>query len=366
MAGYFDTWQNRLKRPLYGWKNRLDDVILEARVRWSGAIRHLHGPREVPRRQDDLVVLCLVRNGELWVDSFIEHHLGLGAKHLFFLDNESSDSTVDRILAHERVSVWSTALPFRRYQLAFRRWLVRNFGRGGWSLWCDVDELFEYPWSEILPLPAFLKYLSKRSFKVVAAQMLDMFSDRSFGELESRPEDSLREEYPYYDLSDLAKRRDVFWIDSSEPHHDKLFCSFGGIRGRVFGSRDLLQTKHPLVLADDEVRFMPYDGHFSTGPVADVTGVLLHYKFVGNLFGQARDAVQHSQYSRGSLHYRRFLEVLSANPDLSLHSERARRLERTGQLVEEGLLTVSEEYVRWVEAHAERGSARPPLKNVRR
>jgi hypothetical protein len=99
------------------------------------------------------------------------------------------------------------------------------------------------------------------------------------------------------------------------------------------------------------VRFLAYDGHFSTGRAADVTGVLLHYKFLGDLLDRARDAVERKQYSRGSLHYRRLYERLCASPDLTLHSDSARRLESTTQLVEEGFLTVSEEYMRWVEAH---------------
>lgn len=356
MHGYFDTWQNRLKRPLYGCKHRLDDLMLRARARLTGAVRHVHGPRQVPRGENELVVICLVRNGELWIDCFIDHHLELGAKHIFFLDNGSSDGTLERIRSRDRVSAWVSRLPFRRYELAFRRWLVRHVGLGGWVLWCDVDELFDFPWSEELPLPAFLEYLGRNGYQVVAAQMLDMFSDRSFSELDGRREDALKEKYPYYDLREVEKRRDVFWIDESRP---ELFCTFGGLRGRVFGSRDLLQTKHPLVRLDGETRFLPYDGHFSTGRVADVTGVLLHYKFVGNLLAYAREAVRLKQYTRGSLHYRRFLRVLSENPDLSLHSENARRLERTSQLVEEGLLTVSEDFLRWLEAHAERPSAVP-------
>lgn len=351
LPGYYDTRINRLKRPLYGLRNRWDDLTLNARARLADAIEHVHGPREVPTGPDEVVLVCLVRNGELWVRSFLQHHLGLGVKHVFFLDNGSTDDTLALIRAHDAVSVWRTELPFRRYELAFRRWLVRNFGRDRWTLWCDVDELFDYPFSDVLPLSAFLAYLRSRSFKVVAAQMLDMFSYESFRDLDSRPGDSIKEKYPFYDLTGLKKRRDVFWIDDDRPHHADLFCTFGGVRERVFGSRNLLQTKHPLVYADEDVRFLPYDGHFSTGPVADVTGVLLHYKFLSNLLDYAREALRRKQHSRDSLHYRRFHRVLSEKPDLSLWTERARRLEQASQLVEEGLLTVSDEFRRWVEAH---------------
>lgn len=364
MPGFYDTWPNRVKRPLVGLRHRLQDAGVQARVRIAGAIRHVHGPVDVEAAEQDMVVICLLRNGELWVRSFIEHHLALGAKHIFFLDNGSTDGTVARIRGSRRTSLWTTDLPFRRQQLALRRWLFRRFGRGRWCLWCDVDELFDYPFSDVLPLGSFLGYLRAHSFQVVAAQMLDMFSELPFGELESRPDDPLRATYPFYDLTGVRKRRDIYWIDDDIAHHRDLFCTFGGIRGRVFGSHDLLQTKHPLVFGGDGTRFLPYDGHFSRGRVADVSAVLLHYKFVSNLVDYARESVRLKQHSRGSLHYRRFLEVLERDPGLSLGTPQARRLEGVSQLLDDGLLTASPAYHRWVEEHGTIPDSPPVLRPV--
>ena len=39
----------------------------------------------------------------------------------------------------------------------------------------DVDELFDYPYSDVVSLGSFLRYLSKKSYTAVTAQMLDMF-----------------------------------------------------------------------------------------------------------------------------------------------------------------------------------------------
>lgn len=349
MPGFYDTWPNRLKRPLYGLQSRLKDRYLDW-MESRGAFEHLFGPEEVGPGP---VVLCLVRDGELWIESFVRHHLDLGARHIFFLDNGSTDSTVDRARAHDRVSMWRTELPFGRYELAFRRWLMRRFGAGRWCLICDIDELFDYPFSRDLPLAGFLDYLERHSYQVVAAQMLDMFSAQPFSELTSRPGDRLEEKYPYYDISDVTRRRDIYWIDDSRPDHDDLFCTFGGIRGREFGSEGLLQTKHPLVFAGEDVRVLHYDGHFSVGEVADVSGVLLHYKFLSNLYDYAREALEEGQHWDDSAHYRGFYEVLGEDPDLTLHGPGARRLERTEQLLEEEFLTASDRYVRWVKEHSE-------------
>src|SRR5215218_3772710 len=58
---------------------------------------HVHGPEEVAYAEDELVVVCLVWNGRPYVKSFVKHYLSLGVKHLFFLDNGSTDSTVEAL-----------------------------------------------------------------------------------------------------------------------------------------------------------------------------------------------------------------------------------------------------------------------------
>ena len=63
------------------------------------SIEHLHGPEEVDYEPDELVVVCNVRDGRPYVKSFVEHYRSLGAKHLFFLDNNSTDATVASVLS---------------------------------------------------------------------------------------------------------------------------------------------------------------------------------------------------------------------------------------------------------------------------
>ena len=55
------------------------------------SVEHLHGPEEVAYGTGELVVVCLVRDGRPYVNSYVEHYFSLGAKHIFFLDNNSKD-----------------------------------------------------------------------------------------------------------------------------------------------------------------------------------------------------------------------------------------------------------------------------------
>src|SRR5919112_4417219 len=125
-------------------------------------VEHVQGPEEIPYKKDELVVLCLVRDGEPWVRSFIEHYFSLGAKHIVFLDNDSTDDTVSVASEYNNVTLLRTKLPFSASvegtegQNLMRRYLIERFGRNRWSLCVDIDELFDYPYSDIIGLDSLL------------------------------------------------------------------------------------------------------------------------------------------------------------------------------------------------------------------
>src|SRR5690606_1229582 len=154
----------------------------------------------------------LVRNGEMWMHSFMEHYRKLGAGHIFLLDNGSTDSTVELASAYDGVSIYQTELSFRQYELGMRRWLTHTFGSGRWSIAADIDALWDYPASGSLALPAFGRYLEHHGYQAAAAHMLDMFSPLPLDLIGSSPDDDIRQRYRMYDLSDVVRRRDVYWI----------------------------------------------------------------------------------------------------------------------------------------------------------
>src|ERR671912_2732339 len=159
------------------------------------SVEHLHGPKEIPYDEDELIVVCVVRDGRPYVRSFIEHYFSLGAKHIVFLDNGSTDETVEALKNYENVTVLHTGLLYKHYNVAMKRYLIERFGRGRWTLSVDIDELFEYPYSNVVSLKALLRYLNEHSYTAVVTYMLDMF-----------PETLLLAESPaaeYEDLKDL-------------------------------------------------------------------------------------------------------------------------------------------------------------------
>src|SRR5215210_9515729 len=174
-------------------------LVLERAQKWilHFNTEHVHGPEEVPYAEDELVVVCLVWNGRPYVKSFVEHYLSLGVKHLFFLDNGSTDGTVEALKGYKNVTVLQTGLPYRNpkggrggTEALFKQYLVERFGKKGrWCLCADIDELFDYPYSDVVGLGSLLGYLNANSYTAVAAQMLDMFPEEPLSGRASNPDE---------------------------------------------------------------------------------------------------------------------------------------------------------------------------------
>ena len=127
---------------------------------------------------------------------------------MVFLDNGSTDGTVEALKEYDNVTVLRSDVPFQRYQLLMRQYLIERFGRQRWSLLVDIDELFDYPFSDVVDLEALLRYLNENRYTAVVAHMLDMFSENPLSHDASlaAPEDEpLKEKYRFYDVSNLRR-----------------------------------------------------------------------------------------------------------------------------------------------------------------
>jgi glycosyltransferase involved in cell wall biosynthesis len=345
---------------------REEQAHLPAILRWAWvrrvglSARHLHGPKKIAYAPDELVVVCLVRDGRPYIKSFIDHYLSLGAKHIVFLDNDSSDGTVDVAREHERVTLIRSTLPYKNYQFAMKEYLISRFGKGRWSLYVDVDELFDYPYSDVVSLSSLLRYLNEKSYTAVAAQHLDMFSDEALSKRISKTseeDEQLKELYRLYDISNISREgyRGRFDRRSNMITNDDIKIYEGGIRKTLFGG-NLMLTKHPLIFFDGKVRHGDMGFHrIKNARIADFSCVLYHYKLVGGLREQLARDLQEGRYPRVLLPgYTKYHDVLQQNPDIRIRQVTARELGSVNELIDNEFLVVSDEYKRW--ADAEKGT----------
>ncbi|MDQ4077910.1 MAG: glycosyltransferase family 2 protein [Chloroflexota bacterium] len=312
------------------------------------SITNLHGPDNISYDRNEVIAVCVVKNGELYIRSFIEHHFALGVKHIVFLDNGSTDNTVEIARQYQNVTVLQSDCRYHKYENAMKRYLARRFSRGRWCLFCDIDELFDYPFSDILSLGSLLDYLNQHSFTAVVAQMLDLFSGESISNDEGTHKNSVRDVYTYYDISNIQKKPYKFGRLSNQ----SIKMYLGGIRKTVFGTNNGL-TKVPLFFLDSRIRIFVAWHHVRNARIADFTAVLLHYPFAGSFSTKVFEAVETQRYGKTwTKDYKKYMQVLVQNPALRIREETARELESVAQLVEDGFLVLSEEYKAWARARS--------------
>ena len=328
-------------------------------------VEHLYGPEEIRYRDDELAVVCLVRDGEPWVRAFAEHYFDLGARHLVFLDNGSSDDTVSAASEYDNVTVLRTKLPFgagvegTEGQNLMRRYLIERFCGNRWSLCVDIDELFDYPYSHVIGLDSLLRYLNSKSYTAVTAQMLDMYPEKlSVG---STPElvTELKDEYRFYDISKIERsstRNDKYAVRNNIIESEDVAVGIrGGIRDDVFGYKPLL-TKYPLLFSDGTLEHLGVHA-IRNARVSDLTCVLFHYKFYA--FALEDYWYRAIEFKRGrgpfmERRYEKYVEVLEKKPVLRLWRDSSREIASVNDLLENGFLVASEDYIDWVNVEEEK------------
>src|SRR5215212_4441402 len=326
------------------------------------SIEHLYGPEEIPYDEDELVLVCMIRDGRPYVKSFVEHHTSMGVKHLFFLDNGSTDGTVEALKGYDNVSVLQTGLPFERYEVSMRQYLVERFCQEGrWCLYADMDELFDYPYSDVVSLSSLLSYLNERSYTAVVAQMLDMFPEEPLSGRASSPDEPLKERHRFYDISDVKKMsiKEHPLTGNNTYENDDIEFFYGGAFETLFDCIPPWLTRFALTFSDGKVKQFAGSGHrVDNVRVADLTSVYLHYKFLDGYFHeQVASAAREENYPYDSRQYKRYLQVLENSPSLQLKQESARELRSVNDLVENQFLVVSEEYMMLVYEQARKNGA---------
>src|SRR5215207_2252532 len=230
------------------------------------SIEHLYGPEEVPYAEDELVLVCLLRDGRPYLKSFMEHYTSMGVKHLFFLDNESTDGTVEALKGYDNTTVLRTGLPFKRYELSMRQYLVERFcQKGRWCLYADIDELFDYPYSDVISLSSLLRYLNERTYTAVVAQMLDMFPEEPLSGSASSPDEPLKERHRFYDISNVKKmsiKEHPRTADTNNTYQsDDIEFYSGGIRPIIFDCVPPWLTRWTPTFSDGKLKHFTYDAH---------------------------------------------------------------------------------------------------------
>lgn len=340
-----DRFPMTFSRPITKLRHRLEfwQQRRKAMKQVRSQLRLLHGPA-MTRLADDQVALVLVgRDVGYFLDHHIRHHLAMGVSHVVYIDNGSTDASIEIVKRFPNVTIASCTAQFHRRQRQIRYLANTAFLKGGWRLAIDPDELLDYPGSDRIDLPELTRRMTARGHNALVAQMLDMVHDGPISEtagigfaeaervLDRCSLQNLRSE-PYH--SDFLKE----FVGLNQASNPDIAFLFGGLRRTVFGE-DCCLTKHALFRMDRGVVPQPHP-HVSTGVTCtDFSAVLRHYKFAGGVLERERKLLSENRISHGEMKLR--VGRIESEGDINLGRYAECRNPDVETLVEKGFLKAS-------------------------
>jgi tetratricopeptide (TPR) repeat protein len=330
-------------QPFQMWIDASRGHHHEARKAWQEYIRvtrhrAVNAPSSYPKtgrlkydeRPGTILLFSTVFNGQSYLDWFLGHYRAIGVDHFFIIDNGSTDGSLDRLCAEPDVSVFSNPHSFASsaFGALWINHLMQRFGVGHWCFHVDLDEGFVFPGCDSGgTLRELLQYCDDQGFGAIAAIQLDMYPER----LDGRHSKDPFSECCYFDT-------DYEFIPCELPPY--VFIQ-GGLRRRLT-KVGMLMHKTPLVRVSSDMRYLECNHGTTHLPVADVTGALLHYKFIVGMKERIDEAVQRREHFGAAIFYRRLDDAVSTMGWTgSLLSKFSRRYDGSRFLVQLGLLTSS-------------------------
>lgn len=265
--------------------------------------------------EDDLVVVAMVRDEALRLEYFFKYYKELGVDRFFMLDHQSADRSAEMIEAEKTATRISVAGNFI-FKRAWIQAVLETVAIGKWCLVLDADEFLVWPQMQKLSLRDLIAYMDEAGFEVFPCVLLDMYPQGAISDVQYRSGQDPLDFAPFFDRSGMTRRRS-------------------------FGVSPLL-TKAPLVRFRPGMQFDKGQHGVHGARDADVSGVLLHFKFLQDFDSKIRSnpliRTFDRAYGRELAAYR---EKLQEQEKLVLHSDDSLRYRGPDQLLELGLMKES-------------------------
>lgn len=273
-------------------------------------------------RSNDILLFCTQRNERIRLPYFLQYYRDQGVNHFFFVDNDSTDGSLDYLAEQADVSVWHTKASYKRarFGVDWLNALQMKYADGHWSLVVDPDEFLIYPFCDTRPLRALTDWLDASSIKSFSAMLLDMY-----------PKGPI-DEHPYHEGQDPLEI--AAWFDSGNYtlKKNKRFGNLwiqGGPRRRVF-FRDapekapalnkipLVKWEKRYVYASSTHMLLPrgLNQVYDEWGGEKASGILLHTKFLDTFPQKAKEELARKQHYAASVEYKAYAETLEDNPEL--------------------------------------------------
>jgi len=290
--------------------------------------------RTIPGDLSEIYCVMCIQNEMLRLPWVLEYHRNIGVDRFFIIDNGSTDGSTDYLLSQPDVHCFYTEDSYGEsgFGISWTNLVLDHFCGGHWTLVIDADELFVYPHCETTSLHELSAYLDASGARTVYTRLLDMYSSGPLSLTAYTSGEPFLQACRHFD-------GEGYRIVQT-PRLFPPYQIYGGVRERVFWSQQTPESGLPPVLT--KVPFVKWrpgqqyllSTHVMTpAPLADVSGVLLHFKFMDDFHDRAVQAVTtETQFDR-SREYQAYAGMLQTDPQLSLYYEGSVEYRDSAQLV---------------------------------
>lgn len=289
----------------------------------------------------DSEVVCVVPvfNERLRLPDTLRHNRQLGVDRFAVLDNGSTDGTLEYLLEQPDVDLYQTFLPFRN-SIGGVGWVStlihQQYSPDRWVLWCDADEQLVYDGCAARGLHELCALLEARGQKSLPTVMIDMYSDTSIALTGLLPKQALLDRCPFFDGA--GYRREEHGVEGILAAKSVRWG--GGPMERVFRAPPGWLAKVSLMYWDaDTYYWNPHVAYPFERNFGDITGALLHFKFLSDFQSNVAMAVQLNQHAYNSEKYRIFNHAIMRYGDFSLMYEQSRRYFGTQSFLDCGYMS---------------------------
>lgn len=330
----------------------LTDALFSYRMRWKRRrllVRSLRRRKEISRVTDRMtsqagvLVFSTMRNEMLRLEYWLAHYRTLGVTHFLIVDNASDDGTAEYLAKQTDVSLWSTPDSYKasRFGVDWLTCLQMKFGVGRWCLTVDADELLVYPDCEARGLNDLTAHLDATGRDAFGALMLDMYPKGPVGQVQYHTGADPVQTVPWFDADNYrAKLHPVYgnlWIQGGV--RDRVFFGSEPERSPTLNKTPLVKWRRGYAYVTSTHQILPrrLNEVFDLGGRANVSGVLLHTKFLPNIGEKSAEELTRAQHFENSDLYQPYYRALIDDPDLWF--EGSVKYKDTEQLEELGLMT---------------------------